>query len=110
VRLDRVLAGVLCIAAGAATLVGAFSWLLLCEDGTFDRCQSGKPSLELVLQLVLASAGVASTVAALLLVRRGSRSSARALLAVAVLLLAAWALVLDAATHGWDDLRLLGLG
>jgi hypothetical protein len=35
---------------------------------------------------------------------------AGAMLALAVLLLAARALFLDAATHGWDDLKLLWLG
>jgi uncharacterized membrane protein YoaK (UPF0700 family) len=81
-----------------------------CQDGTFDRCLNGRPSFELVFQFVLAVAGFAVTLVLRLFVKRRAYGRAGSALAVAVLLFAAWALFLDAATHGWDDLKLLWLG
>jgi hypothetical protein len=99
-------AGVLCWAAGFGLLVAIGSWSALCLDGTFDRCLNGSPSFELVFQAVLAGAGFAATIVMWLLVR--SRPSYRPSViaaVIAVVLFAAWAIVLDAATHGWDDLQ-----
>jgi len=100
----------LCVAAGVATLTGAYAWSALCRDGTFDRCMNGNPRFELVFQVVLAVVGFVVTLVMYQFVRRRSYPLAGAALAVAVLLFAAWALFLDAATHGWDDLTLLWLG
>jgi hypothetical protein len=101
----------LCVAAGFAGLVVApGNWLYLCQDGTFERCLNGHPSFELVFQAVLAAAGFAATLVLRLFVNRRSYALAGISLFAAVLLFAAWALFLDAATHGWDDLKLLWLG
>jgi hypothetical protein len=101
----------LCIAAGfAALFVAPGNWLYACQDGTFDRCLNGHPSFELVFQVVLAAAGLTATLIMRMFVKRGSSGLAGAALGVAVLLFAAWAVFLDAATHGWDDLKLLWLG
>jgi hypothetical protein len=44
------------------------------------------------------------------LVRRRRYRFAGVALVIAVLLFTSWALFLDAATHGWNDLKLLWLG
>ena len=67
-------------------------------------------SFELDFQLALAAAGFAATLVMRMFVKRGSYRLAGAMLVVALLLFAAWAVFLDAATHGWDDLKLLWLG
>jgi len=103
-----VAAWALCVGAGVAILVGATSWLGLCENGTFDRCRGGNPSFELVLQLGLAVTSFGAALGSLILVRRGGRRIGGMLLVVGLVLLGTWAVVLDAATHGWDDLTLFG--
>jgi hypothetical protein len=103
-------AWLICAAATIATITGAYAWSALCQDGTFDRCPNGNPSFELVFQLVLAGAGLASTLVMRFLVRRRRYRFAGVALVIAVLLFASWALFLDAATHGWNDLKLLWLG
>jgi len=70
---------------------------------------NGRPSFELVFQLALAATAFAATLITWMLVRRRSYAAAGAMLALAILLCAGWALFLDAATHGWDDLKLLWL-
>lgn len=100
-------AGVLCWAAGFGLLVAIASWYAACLDGTFDRCLNGSPSFELVFQAGLAGAGFAATIAMWLLVRSHPSYKPSAIAAaIAVVLFAAWAIVLDAATHGWDDLQI----
>jgi hypothetical protein len=100
----------LVFAAGFATLIAVGSWWSACRDGTFERCLNGHPSFELVFQVALAAAGLAATLVLRTLVKRRSYRLAGVTLAVAVLLFCAWAVFLDAATHGWDDLKLLWLG
>jgi hypothetical protein len=60
-----------------------------------------------VFQIVLAMVGFAVTLLMWLFTRRRSYRLAAVALAVALLFYAGWALFLDAATHGWDDLRLV---
>ena len=103
-------ATLLCVAAGFAVVVGAVAWSALCRDGTFVRCLDGHPSFALVFQVVLAAAGFVATLVLWVFVERRSFAFAGVALVVAVLLFAAWAVFLDAATHGWDDLELLWLG
>jgi hypothetical protein len=100
----------LCVAAGVATLVALAAWGGLCREGTFERCQNGDPSFELVFQVVLALTGLGVAVMMCVFEARRSYRAAAAALAVALLIFAAWAVFLDAATHGWDDLKLLRLG
>jgi hypothetical protein len=100
-------AGVPCWAADFGVLIALASWYAACLDGTFERCLNGKPSFEVVCQAVLAGAGFAATIVMWLLVRsRPSYTPAAIAAAIAVVLFAAWAIVLDAATHGWDDLQI----
>jgi hypothetical protein len=105
-----VAAGLLCGAAGLAVATAAYAWSALCRDGTFERCLDGYPSFDLVFQVVLAAAGLAATLVMRSFVKHRHYRLAAAALAVAVLLFATWAVFLDAATHGWDDLKLLWLG
>lgn len=99
--------GVLCWAAAFGLLVAIGSWYAACLDGTFERCLNGRPSFELVFQAVLAGAGFAATIVMWLLVRSRPSYRPSAIAAViTVVLFAAWAIVLDAATHGWDDLQI----
>jgi hypothetical protein len=100
----------LCALAALAPLTAAYAWSSLCSDGTFERCLNGTPSFELVFQAVLASAGFCASLVVRLLVKRHSYGLAGTTLAVAIVLFAGWAVFLDAATHGWDDLKLLWLG
>jgi hypothetical protein len=100
----------LSVGAGGGVLLAWLSWIALCEDGTFARCPNGHPVFELWFQVLLAAAGFGATILTWALVKRQSYRLAAAALVIAVLLLAAWAVVLDAATHGWDNLKLLWLG
>jgi hypothetical protein len=62
------------------------------------------------LQLPLAAAGVVATLVMWRVVRRRRYGWAGVALAVALVLFAGWAVFLDAAVHGWDDLKLLWPG
>jgi hypothetical protein len=97
----------LCVAAGFATFVAVYGWSALCRDGDFDRCFKGHPSFELVFQVVVAALGLAVTLLMLRFTKRGWYRLACAALVLALLTFAAWALFLDAATHGWDGLKLV---
>jgi hypothetical protein len=97
----------LCLAAGFATFVAVGSWWGVCREGTFERCFNGHPSFELVFQAVLAALGFALTLLMLRFTKRGSYRLAGAALVLGLLSFAAWALFLDAATHGWDGLKLV---
>ena len=108
--LVTIVAGALCAAAGMGVIVAVVAWSSLCSEGTFERCMNGDPSFELVFQFVLACAGLAVTVVMWVLARRGSYRPATAMFVIAVVVFGAWAVFLDAATHGWDDLKLLWLG
>jgi uncharacterized membrane protein YhdT len=106
-RRDRVaISSVLvCAAAGIALFLAFATWTGLCQEGTQSGCRDGVPSFEIVAQAVLAVAALAVSIAALHFVNRRARRRARAALAVAIVLLAAWVVLVDAATHGWDDLQ-----
>ena len=97
----------LCLAAGFAAFVGVGSWWGLCREGNFERCMNGHPSFELVFQAVLASVGLVVALLMLRFAKRGSYRMAGAALVVGLLTFAAWGLFLDAATHGWDNLKLV---
>lgn len=101
-RYDRAVIGsvLLCITGGIALLIAVIPVTVPCD--TPGGC--GKSSFELVVQLVVAVAGCACTFVVPYFVKRRAYRSARVAFAVTVLLLAAWVVFLDAATHGWDDL------
>jgi hypothetical protein len=87
---------VLLALAGFATFIGLVSYAILCE-----WCD-GKPP-EQTWQFVFACAGLvaAALMTAFTVVRRSQ--AAVASLVVAIVLYAAWAVLLDAATHGWGS-------
>jgi hypothetical protein len=100
-------ARLLCFGAAFAALLAVVGWSNLCREGTFERCFNGRPSFELVFQAVLAALGFAVTLLMLRFTKRGSYRLAGAALVLALLIFAAWGLFLDAATHGWDNLKLV---
>jgi hypothetical protein len=104
-----VVAWLLSCAAGFAVLVALGSIHGLCQEHQ-GGCQSGEPNLELALQLPLAVLGFAASLMMWSFAKRRSYRLASGALVVTVLLFATWAVFLDAATHGWDDLKLLWLG
>lgn len=81
---------------------GVWKWLA-CENEGTEAC--GRKSLA-DAQFMVACGGIGP---ALLLVFDTVRGSRRALLwlAVGIATYVAWAVLLDAAIHGWDDLRLV---
>ena len=85
---------VLLAAACFATLGAWISYVTLCETG----CQP--PPRHLTAQLVIAVLGLSAAVAMTIFVARGRQRTAAALLLAAVILYAAWGVVLDQATHG----------
>jgi hypothetical protein len=70
-------------------------------------CVEGEPSLELVSQLVLALVIVGAAIGGRVAVHYRLYTLAGAICAAGVLLFTGWALVLDAAVRGWEELRLL---
>jgi hypothetical protein len=101
--------GVGCWAAAVVVLYAFAFWFATCEDGVFNNCLGGHPSAELVLQAVLAVACLVATLVAWLLSRsRMSLLPAIVLAAAAAAIFLVWLVFVDAATHGWDDLKLLG--
>jgi hypothetical protein len=95
----------LCLAAGFATFIAVVAWSTLGSGD--DRCVNDCTSFELVFQAVLAALGFGVALLLLRFVKRSSYRPAGAALVLGLLLFAAWGLFLDAATHGWDNLKLV---
>ena len=99
-----VLASVALLGAACFTVLpaGAWKWLA-CENEGTEACQR-QPLAD--AQFVVACVGIAP---AILLVFDAVRRSRRALLwlGIGAAIYVAWAVLLDAAIHGWDDLKLL---
>jgi hypothetical protein len=90
--------------AGFAVLVGAVTNWLACEnEGTPACARQDLASAQLTLAIIGLIPSFVLVLAALL----GKRRLAIAAVVLGVPLYLAWALVLDAAVHGWDDLKLL---
>jgi hypothetical protein len=104
-----VVAWLLSCAASFAILVALGAIHGLCQEHQ-SGCLNGEPNLELVLQVPIAVLGFAAALMMWWLTKRRSYRAATAALLAAVLLYAIWAVLLDAGTHGWDDLKLLWLG
>jgi hypothetical protein len=102
-----VIGSVLLLAGACFTVLpaGAWKWLA-CENEGTEAC-GRKPLAD--AQFVVAWIGIAP---AILLVWDTVRRSRRALLwlGIGIATYIAWALLLDAAIHGWDDLKLLPSG
>jgi hypothetical protein len=103
-RVLYILGSVVLLAGACFTVLpaGAWKWLA-CENVGSEAC-GRKPLAD--AQFVVACSGIAPAV---LLVWDTVRRSRRALLwlAIGIAIYVAWALLLDAAIHGWDDLKLL---
>ena len=103
-QLFYVLASLGLLAAACFTVLpaGAWKWLA-CESEGSEAC--GRKALA-DAQFVVACIGIAP---AMLLVWDTFRGNRRALLwlGAGLAVYAAWAVLLDAAIHGWDDLELL---
>ena len=90
--------------AGFAVLVGgAVNWLACENEGTPACARQGLASTQFTLAIV----GIVPSFVLVLATFLGMRRLAIAALVLGVSLYVAWALLLDAAVHGWDDLTLL---
>ncbi len=99
-RLATVVAVVI---AAVILFIAVQGWYGLCADGTSERCEGGRPSVEIVVQLVLAVVGMVGVGSAGALAKRGHMRSAIALILGSLLVYGAWVVFLDAATHGWGS-------
>jgi hypothetical protein len=103
-QLHYVLASLALLAAACFTLLpaGAWKWLA-CENEGSEAC--GRKALA-DAQFVVACVGIAP---AMLLVWDTIRGNHRTLLwrGAGLAVYVAWAVLLDAALHGWDDLKLV---
>lgn len=88
---------VLLLAAAFATLIALLSFALLCDENCTGR------SWELTGQLVVACAGLVVVGFMTYFTAIGERTAAAISLGVALVLYAVWAVLVDAATHGWGD-------
>jgi hypothetical protein len=90
--------------AGFAVLVGgATSWLACENEGTPACARQGLASAQFALAIV----GLVPAFVLLLATLLGKRRIGIAVAVLGVAVYSAWALLLDAAVHGWDDLKLL---
>jgi hypothetical protein len=90
----------LCFAGGVVVAIAVAHLNLACQDGTHSSCPAGDPSVELIVQLLLAIAGFALTFVVSHFVYRRTYGPARAMLAVTIVLWLAWLLLVDAITGG----------
>lgn len=87
-----------------AFLVGAVTNWLACENGGTEACaRQGLASAQFKLAIV----GLVPASLLVLAATLGKRNLAIASLAVGIPLYLTWAILLDAAVHGWDDMKLL---
>jgi hypothetical protein len=90
--------------AGAAIFFGAVIDWLACDVESSEACErQGLARLQLGVAWLGLVPGLAFAVAAVAWRRRAMIVS----LAVAISVYATWAVLADAAVHGWDDLKLL---
>jgi hypothetical protein len=89
-------------AAFAFLVAGLVNWLA-CNEGT-PAC--GRQDLAST-QFTLATIGLVPALVLVIAAALGKKRIAALALAVGVPLYLAWALLMDAAIHGWDDLKLV---
>jgi hypothetical protein len=89
-----------CIAVFAANAV---NWLA-CESAGSEACERQDLAST---QLVVAAAGLVPAIVLVVAVARGNRRLTALALVVGVPLYLGWAILVDAAVHGWDDLALV---
>jgi hypothetical protein len=90
-------------AAFAFLVAGVVNWLA-CENEGTEAC--GRQDLAFA-QFVLAIIGLVPALALVVAAALAKRRLAALALAVGVPLYLAWAVLMDAAVHGWDDLKLV---
>jgi hypothetical protein len=99
--MSRVLAASLLPAAAFAAVLAWATHFVSCLDGTGSMCPDGRPTTTVTLQLVLGLLDVASAGAAFYLTLRGRPRAAGWAIAAGLLTFAVWAVLNDAAVHGW---------
>jgi hypothetical protein len=102
--LSVVIAVALLGGACLAVLVGAtWNWLA-CENEGTEACRRQELAST---QLTVAIVGIAPALALVVATALGRRWLAAVALALGLAIYIAWAVLLDAAIHGWDDLKLV---
>lgn len=104
----------LLVAAGTVALVGGLAAVLLSvgellaasSAGGQNPTLGGEPDLNAWV-LTLAVVGIAPAVQTIRHAAAGRLRAASAWLSAALVAYAGWAILIDAAVHGWDDLMLL---
>lgn len=104
-RVLLVLLALLLLGAAAAAffVAGLIEWLA-CDVESSEACERHGLAQ---LQLTVATAAIAPSLALAVAVLTRKRRTALLGLAAAIAFDAAWAVLADAAVHGWDDLRLV---
>ena len=100
------LLGALALFGGAAfalLVAGVVNWLA-CENKGSEAC--GRQSLASA-QFIVALVGLAPAFLLIVAAAFGKRRLALLALGVGLAVYFAWALMMDAAVHGWDDLKLV---
>ena len=87
----------LLLAAAFGTFIAFVSYVLLCDENCTGR------SWELTWQLLVACAGLAVVALMTYFAATGQRRAADISLLIALVAYAVWAVLLDAATHGWGN-------
>jgi hypothetical protein len=98
--------GALALLGGAAfafLVAGVVNWLACENEGTPACSRQDLASA----QFILATIGLAPALVLVIAAALGKKRVAALALAVGVPLYLAWAFLMDAAVHGWDDLKLL---
>jgi hypothetical protein len=100
------LLGALALLGGAAfafLVAGVVNWLACENEGTEACSRQDLASAQFILAMIGLVPALVLVVAAAL----GKRRMAVLALSVGVPLYVAWAILMDAAIHGWDDLKLV---
>jgi hypothetical protein len=100
------LLGALALLGGAAfafLVAGVVNWLACENEGTPACSRQDLASSQFILAMIGFAPALVLVVAAAL----GNKRLAALALAVGVPLYFAWAFLMDAAIHGWDDLKLV---
>jgi hypothetical protein len=106
----RVFSLITLAAAVFGSYVAYLTYALLCfgELGGSTMCPNANPSTTMTLQLVVGLVGVVPAAYFVFCVFRNRRRQAAALLIGGLLMWAGWAVLNDAAVHGWgDSMRLI---
>jgi hypothetical protein len=90
--------------AGFAVLVGGATHWLACQNEGTEACSREDLAWT---QFVVAIVGLVPAVALFVAVVLSKRRLAIGAVVIGVPLYLAWAFLLDAAVHGWDDLKLI---